>query len=164
MEYTDLSTMMASQAMIEYHGIRFTSQGVASTSHGKPVRFFKRKDVLDIRLKKGLRAKFPLLRAALGAALAYWGAKMLYLLALEQLVVGWSFSVYHFLSWKLAGLPLLLLGLWLFLSTFQTCNCLEVRTKWGRRKLFFQGELDLKEVQRFLDKAAEMGYPLTIRR
>jgi hypothetical protein len=149
MQYTQLPP-----AQIEYHGIRFDTEGVSSTVHGNPRILFEKKDVVEVRLRRALRAESPLAQAFVGLVLFLVGIFPLFKL-LQGLIYG-SFN-----AWYLAGLPLLPLGAWLAVSVFRSRMCLEVVTGAGRYKLFFQGELDLPEVMHFLKQGTEMGYPLT---
>ena len=149
MQYAELPP-----AQIEYHGIRFDTEGVSSTVHGQPRVFFAKKDVVEIRLRKAFRAELPLIQAFIGLFLALVGVFPLF-----KLLQGLFFG--GFSAWWLLGLPLLPFGVWLALSVFRSRMCLEVLTDSEKQKLFFQGELDLPEVMHFLKQSTEMGYPLT---
>ena len=99
-------------AKIEYHGIRFTPEGMSRSMHGEPLQFFAKKDVLDIRLHKAIRAEAPLIQGLGGLLLIGLGAYPLYKL-LEGVILGKFARGLNLTHWYLVGVLLLPLGIWL---------------------------------------------------
>ncbi|MDB6122343.1 MAG: hypothetical protein JWQ71_1336 [Pedosphaera sp.] len=147
--------MPADNPDILYLTVKISTAGISEVSKGSLVVFLRKSDIQRVELASGSGAENPALQLALGLLLAVVGAC--------GLIPLWRGNLIMF-RYELGFVFFGLVGLWLIWETLRRRTYLLISTRSIKRKLFFRGRIEPKQLGEFVKEAeTNFGYSITSR-
>ncbi|MDB6019806.1 MAG: hypothetical protein JWR19_4295 [Pedosphaera sp.] len=148
--------MIAEKTSVAYLTVKASAEGVSEVSKGRILVFVNKAEIERIELSSGSGAENPVLQLVLGILLTALGAS-----AVVPICLGNGLMLRYGLGFIFFGL----VGVWMIFEALQKRTYLLVSTRKDRRKLFFKGKVDAKQLAEFLDAAQEnFGYQIVTNR
>jgi hypothetical protein len=138
---------------IIYLSVHISPKGISEVHGGRTVVFVSKPDIQGIKLAIGSGAERPVLQVVFGFILAAVGAC--------GLIPLWSGNMTLF-RYEIGFVFFGLLGVWLIWETLRKHTFLLVSTRADKRKLFFKGAVEPKQLEEFLRTAeTKFGYVIS---